>query len=92
MERKAIICVIVRKDATAHDIFQSFFHALVTAYVPDQASRHLESLSWMDKHYEDFIQKVFFFFFSFFSLMFLNFIKLQNFSSFLLFLAFSFWL
>lgn len=58
MERKAIIRVIVRKDATAHDIFQSFFHALVTAYVPDQASRHLESLSWMDKHYEDFIQKL----------------------------------
>lgn len=61
VERKATISVIVHKDATANDIFQSFVHALVMAYVPDQESRHLESMSWMDKHYEGFIQKVLFF-------------------------------
>lgn len=56
--RKATISVIVQKDATANDIFQSFVHALVMAYVPDLESRHLESMSWMDKHYEGFIQKL----------------------------------
>lgn len=59
MERKETISVIVQKDATANDIFQSFVHALVMAYVPDQESRYFESMSWMDKHYECFIEKVF---------------------------------
>ncbi|XP_022131285.1 protein root UVB sensitive 3 [Momordica charantia] len=58
VERKGIISVVAHKDATANDIFQSFVHALVMASVPDQESRHLESISWMDKHYESFIQKL----------------------------------
>lgn len=58
MEGKGTISVVVHKDATAYDIFQSFIHALVMAYVPDQKSRHLESMSWMDQNYEGFIQKV----------------------------------
>ncbi|KAA0064767.1 protein root UVB sensitive 3 isoform X1 [Cucumis melo var. makuwa] len=58
VEREGTISVIVQKDATANDIFQSFVHALVMAYVPDQESRHLESMSWMDKHYECFIEKL----------------------------------
>lgn len=67
VERKGIISVVAHKDATANDIFQSFVHALVMASVPDQESRHLESISWMDKHYESFIQKVIWSFLCFWS-------------------------
>ena len=59
MEKGGIISAILHKDSTSADVLQSFFHALVMANLTDKnKSLHLESQSWMDKHYETFIQKV----------------------------------
>ncbi|CAN1152868.1 Protein root UVB sensitive 3 [Linum perenne] len=59
LERKGIISTIVHKDANAFDILKSFVHALVLAdRIGGISSIHLESQSWMDKHYETFIQKL----------------------------------
>ncbi|XP_034700142.1 protein root UVB sensitive 3 isoform X1 [Vitis riparia] len=59
LERKGIISVIMHKDSTASDVLQSFIHALVMANLVDKSiSTHLESRSWMDKHYEVFLLKL----------------------------------
>lgn len=61
LEREGIISVIMHKDSTASDVLQSFIHALVMANLVDKSiSIHLESRSWMDKHYEVFLLKVLF--------------------------------
>ncbi|CAN6675820.1 unnamed protein product [Malus baccata var. baccata] len=59
MERKGNICIVMHKDSTATDVLQSFFHANVMANLTDKRRiLHSESQAWMDKHYEDFIQKL----------------------------------
>ncbi|XP_073266834.1 protein root UVB sensitive 3 isoform X2 [Populus alba] len=58
VERKGIIDVIMHKNSTASDVLQSFIHALVMAKLMQKStSVYLESQSWMDKHYEVFLQK-----------------------------------
>ncbi|KAL6192859.1 hypothetical protein ACLB2K_033945 [Fragaria x ananassa] len=59
MERKGIVCVVMHKDSTATDVLQSLFHANAMAILMDKhRNLHSESQSWMDKHYEAFIQKL----------------------------------
>jgi hypothetical protein len=59
VERKGIINVIMHKNSTASDVLQSFIHALVMAKLMQKSTPvYLESQSWMDKHYEVFLQKV----------------------------------
>ncbi|KAK6251932.1 hypothetical protein QUC31_013652 [Theobroma cacao] len=59
VERKGIISVIMHKDSAAADILKSYIHALVMANLMDEKrSLHLESQSWMDKQYENFVQKL----------------------------------
>nr|XP_028951891.1 protein root UVB sensitive 3 isoform X2 [Malus domestica] len=59
MERKGNICIVMHKDSTATDVLQSFFHANAMASLTDKRRiLHSESQAWMDKHYEDFIQKL----------------------------------
>lgn len=59
MERKGNICIVMHKDSTATDVLQSFFHANAMANLTAKRRiLHSESQAWMDKHYEDFIQKV----------------------------------
>lgn len=59
VERKGMVSVVVHKDSTAEDILKSYIHALVMVNLTvEQKSLHLECQSWMDKHYESFIQKV----------------------------------
>lgn len=65
VEKQGIVHATLHKDSTSADVLQSFFHALVMANLTDKnKSVHLESQSWMDKHYEVFIQKVHFNFLS----------------------------
>ncbi|XP_024193128.1 protein root UVB sensitive 3 isoform X2 [Rosa chinensis] len=59
VERKGIVCIVMHKDSAATDVLQSFFHANAMANLMDKhRSLHSESQSWMDKHYEAFIQKL----------------------------------
>ncbi|KAB1206743.1 hypothetical protein CJ030_MR7G013510 [Morella rubra] len=59
VEKKGVVSAILHKDSTNADVLQSFFHALVLANFTDKnTSVHLQSQSWMDKHYEVFIQKL----------------------------------
>lgn len=59
VERKGMVSVVVHKDSTAEDILKSYIHALVMVNLTvEQKSLHLECQSWMDKHYESFVQKV----------------------------------
>lgn len=58
-EKKGVIDIIMHKDSTAGDVLQAFMHALVMAHLVDKkSSLHLESQSWMDKHYKVFFLKV----------------------------------
>ncbi|KAH6798707.1 root UVB sensitive protein of unknown function [Perilla frutescens var. frutescens] len=57
--RKSIVSVIMHRDSTAADVLRAFMHALVLAKLDDKnRSMHLESQSWMDKNYEDFVLKL----------------------------------
>ncbi|TYG90502.1 hypothetical protein ES288_A12G187000v1 [Gossypium darwinii] len=59
VERKGTVSVVVHKDSTAEDILKSYIHALVVVnFTVGQKSLHLECQSWMDKHYESFVQKL----------------------------------
>lgn len=59
IRRKHIISVIMHKDATAADVLQSYIHALVLRNFMNGSKALLsDSQSWMDKHYEVFIQKL----------------------------------
>ncbi|OMO93493.1 hypothetical protein CCACVL1_06483 [Corchorus capsularis] len=59
VERQGIVSVIIHKDSTAADILKSYIHALVmTNLMDEKASLHLESQAWMDKQYEDLVQKL----------------------------------
>ncbi|KAJ0095821.1 hypothetical protein Patl1_16677 [Pistacia atlantica] len=59
LERKGIIGVIVHRDSTAAEVLYSYTHALVMANLnKGNNTIHSESRSWMDKHYEGFIQKL----------------------------------
>uniref|UniRef100_A0A803MK22 Protein root UVB sensitive 3 n=1 Tax=Chenopodium quinoa TaxID=63459 RepID=A0A803MK22_CHEQI len=58
LEKNRIISISLHKDSTPADILQSYIHALVMANLSDKStSGHVESFSWMDKYYEDFIKK-----------------------------------
>ncbi|KAE8724601.1 Protein root UVB sensitive 3 [Hibiscus syriacus] len=59
VERKGIVSVVVHKDSTGADTLRSYIHALVMVnLMAENKSLHLESQSWMDKHYESFVQKL----------------------------------
>ncbi|KAK8659319.1 hypothetical protein V6N13_029525 [Hibiscus sabdariffa] len=59
VERKGIVSIVVHKDSTGADILRSYIHALVMVNLMDEKrSLHLESQTWMDKHYESFVQKL----------------------------------
>lgn len=58
-EKEGVIKIIMHKDSTGGDVLQAFMHALVMAHLVDKkSSLHLESQSWMDKHYREFFLKV----------------------------------
>ncbi|KNA22411.1 hypothetical protein SOVF_034290 isoform B [Spinacia oleracea] len=58
LEKNGMISIIIHKDSTPVDILQSYIHALVMANLSNKSkSGHVESFSWMDKCYEDFIKK-----------------------------------
>ncbi|KAJ9174163.1 hypothetical protein P3X46_017221 [Hevea brasiliensis] len=59
VERKTSISILMHKNSTSSDVLQSFIHALVMEKLMEEnTSVHLESQSWMDKHYKDFLQKL----------------------------------
>ncbi|OMO72011.1 hypothetical protein COLO4_27886 [Corchorus olitorius] len=59
VERQGIVSVIIHKNSTAADILKSYIHALVmTNLMDEKTSLHLESQAWMDKQYEDLVQKL----------------------------------
>ncbi|PSR88393.1 Protein root UVB sensitive like [Actinidia chinensis var. chinensis] len=59
LEQKGTISIVMHKESIAADVLQAFLHALVMAYLVDKDnSTHLESISWMDKHYHKFILKL----------------------------------
>ncbi|XP_021771309.1 protein root UVB sensitive 3-like isoform X2 [Chenopodium quinoa] len=59
LENNGIISIVLHKDSTPVDILQSYIHALVMVNLSDKStSGHVESFSWMDKYYEDFIKKL----------------------------------
>ncbi|KAL8112045.1 protein root UVB sensitive 3 isoform X2 [Apium graveolens] len=53
-EKKGFIRIYMHKDSTAGDVLQAYIHALVMANLVDKSSVHLESQSWVDKHYKEF--------------------------------------
>ncbi|KAL7163743.1 hypothetical protein ACSBR2_039796 [Camellia fascicularis] len=58
-EQKGTISIVMHKDSTAANVLQAFLHALVMENLDGKdRSSHLESHSWMDKHYENFILKL----------------------------------
>lgn len=51
--------MIMHRDSIAADVLQAFMHSLVLATLDDKnRSMHIESRSWMDKNYQDFLLKV----------------------------------
>ncbi|XP_057523813.1 protein root UVB sensitive 3 [Amaranthus tricolor] len=59
LEKKGMISIIIHKDSTPAEILQSYMHALVMANLSDRSSLgHIESCSWMEKYYADFIKKL----------------------------------
>lgn len=62
LEKKGTISIVMHKDSTTTDVMQGFIHALVMANLLDHkdASLHIDSQTWMDKHYEAFILQVLF--------------------------------
>lgn len=59
LEKKGFIIIIMHKDSAAEDILQAYIHALVMAHLVDKKSSvHVESQSWVDKHYKVFCLKV----------------------------------
>lgn len=59
LQTKGTIRIVMHKDSTQPDVLQSYVHALVMANLLDKStSVHIESLSWMSKHYDDFIRKL----------------------------------
>lgn len=58
-EQKGTISIVMHKDSTAANVLEAFLHALVMENLDGKdRSSHLESHSWMDKHYENFILKL----------------------------------
>ncbi|CAH2049456.1 unnamed protein product [Thlaspi arvense] len=58
LEQKGIVNIVMHKDSTGTDILQAFVHALVMVNLVDKdTSADIESFSWMDKHYENFVLK-----------------------------------
>ena len=59
LPRKSFVDVIMHRDSTAADVLQAFMHALVLAKLDDKnQSMHIQSQSWMDKNYQDFLLMV----------------------------------
>ncbi|CAL5354968.1 unnamed protein product [Camellia sinensis] len=57
-EQKGAVSIVMHKDSTAANVLEAFLHALVMENLDGKdRSSHLESHSWMDKHYENFILK-----------------------------------
>ncbi|GMP93799.1 hypothetical protein CsSME_00043495 [Camellia sinensis var. sinensis] len=58
-EQKGAVSIVMHKDSTAANVLEAFLHALVMENLDGKdRSSHLESHSWMDKHYENFILKL----------------------------------
>ncbi|KAI7993768.1 Protein root UVB sensitive 3 [Camellia lanceoleosa] len=58
-EQKGTVSIVMHKDSTAANVLEAFLHALVMENLDGKdRSSHLESHSWMDKHYENFILKL----------------------------------
>ncbi|KAK1374475.1 Root UVB sensitive [Heracleum sosnowskyi] len=58
-EKKGFIRIFMHKDSTAGDVLQAYIHALVMAHFVDKKSSvHLESQSWVNKHYKEFSSKL----------------------------------
>ncbi|KAG6429785.1 hypothetical protein SASPL_107838 [Salvia splendens] len=56
LPRKSFVDVVMHRDSTAADVLQAFMHALVLAKLDDKnQSVHIQSQSWMDKNYQDFL-------------------------------------
>uniref|UniRef100_A0A7N0UBC3 Protein root UVB sensitive 3 n=1 Tax=Kalanchoe fedtschenkoi TaxID=63787 RepID=A0A7N0UBC3_KALFE len=59
LKRNGNISVVVHMQSNPSDILQSFIHALVMANTAEEAeSLHLKCATWMDEHYNIFIQKL----------------------------------
>ncbi|KAM7269881.1 hypothetical protein ACFE04_025378 [Oxalis oulophora] len=59
VERKGFISVVMHKDCTAADVLRSYIQALVFANLMNESSSvHSDSETWIDGHYEGFVQKL----------------------------------
>ncbi|XP_010554276.1 PREDICTED: protein root UVB sensitive 3 isoform X2 [Tarenaya hassleriana] len=59
VHRKGNVSVILHKDSAATDVLQSYTHGLVLANLMDGSKDlYSEGQSWMDKHYEEFLEKM----------------------------------
>ncbi|KAD2804162.1 hypothetical protein E3N88_37539 [Mikania micrantha] len=60
VNNKGIISIVMHKDSTTGDVIQGFIHALVMAnlFNHNTTSLHMDSQTWMDKHYETFVLKL----------------------------------
>ncbi|CAM8942904.1 unnamed protein product [Rhodiola kirilowii] len=59
LKRNENVSIVIHKHSSPSEILQSFIHALVMINTTDEDENlHVRSRTWMDKHYHDFIQKV----------------------------------
>ncbi|KAL8218739.1 hypothetical protein R6Q57_022112 [Mikania cordata] len=60
VNNKGIISVVMHKDSTTGDVIQGFIHALVMANLLNHntTSLHMDSQTWMEKHYETYVLKL----------------------------------
>lgn len=57
--RKGNVSVILHKDAAAADVLKSYIHAIVLANLMEKTEAfYSQGEAWMDKHYEEFLNKV----------------------------------
>lgn len=57
--RKGNVSVLLHKDATAGDVLKSYIHAIAMANLMEQSTGfYSEGEAWMDKHYDEFLNKV----------------------------------
>ncbi|WZY97700.1 hypothetical protein YC2023_070029 [Brassica napus] len=57
--RKGNVSVILHKDSTAGDVLKSYIHAIVMANLMEKStSFYSEGEAWMDKHYDEFLNKL----------------------------------
>ncbi|CAH2037858.1 unnamed protein product [Thlaspi arvense] len=57
--RKGNVSVILHKDSEASDVLKSYIHAIVLARLMEEtAAFYPEGEAWMDKHYDEFLNKL----------------------------------